>query len=398
MLDIRDQFTTLISKPIKAAFDDDATTPTLIFVIDALDECSDKSTTEKILRLLLDHASGLPAKFFVTSRPEPHIRDVLTTDYPTILRLHEVNTVVVSTDIELYLRTKLTTLGYDRSELRYLGDWPSKAQIDTLTSLADGLFIYASTAYKYISDRHGNPKRRIDELTTSSSKFWIRSIDGMYTFILKEALSSLDPSSVEYSNVSRCISAVICVAENQSVPTMAKLLRLDCDDVRIALAGVHSLVSVPSDNNGQLTTFHASFGDYLMDKESSGEQPWFVDVMRTHLDLARGCLDIMSSQLHFNVAGAQTSSALNEDQELRTITDDISYASCFWNEHVIASAQGFDLHLWTRLENVLKSKFLYWVEVLSSLGLVPSGPARIQKLILRGKVSSIQLMHFETVI
>lgn len=386
----------MLSEPIRAA-SHDASTHTLIFVVDALDECSDPNMTEEILRLLLEHSPNLRVKFFVTSRPESHIEDVLSTEYPESLHLHKVDTKQVNKDIELYVQTKLTDLTRNRPQLRALVDWPSRAQIHTLTFRAEGLFIYVFTALQYISDRRGNPERRLNDLTrptTSVSPSWIRDIDEMYSFILNEALVPLDPFSVEYSNVLHCLSAIIGVTENLSVPTLASLLRLDPSDVRVALAGVHSLVSVPPDDRGHLTTFHASFADYLTNRERSGVKPWFVDDREAHFSLACGCIELMSARMHFNITGAQTSSKFNENQNLETIPDDVSYACRFWHEHVIASTQGSDSHLWARLKTVLESKFLYWVEVMSRLGVVRGSPAKIQKLILKGNVSSILSMHF----
>lgn len=147
---ISDQFKTLLTEPIKAAFDD-ASSQMIIFVVDALDECEDKDTTEMMLRLLLQHAPGLPVKFFVTSRPERRIRETLSIKYPAILHLHEVDKDGVNADIELYLRTKLTAIADARPTLCSRGEWPPKAQIQILTHRANGLFIYASTALKFIA-------------------------------------------------------------------------------------------------------------------------------------------------------------------------------------------------------------------------------------------------------
>ncbi|EIM89586.1 WD40 repeat-like protein [Stereum hirsutum FP-91666 SS1] len=399
VLDIRDQFMTLLSEPIKAALNG-VSAPMLIFVVDALDECSDTKATQNILRLLLQHAPNLPVKFLVTSRPERHIRNTLSIEYPKTLRLQDVDENSIHKDIELYLRTELSALAaHNDLERGSLVEWPSDTQVQILTRHADGLFIFASTALKYISDN--DPQGRLHELTDPalpSSPFAIRPIDNMYTFILERALSVLNtsPKSSERSDFLRCLSAVICVAETLSVHSMANLLRINPRRVRVAVGNIHSLVSVPRDERGFLTTYHASFGDYLTDRERSGRHPWFVNVVETHLDLAHGCLDIMSSQLYFDVARVQTSSAPNTHQTLRAIPDDVSYACRFWNEHAIASEQGYDSKLWPCLESVLKSKFLYWVEVLSALGLVAGSPARIQKLILRVKVSSIFIMQFET--
>lgn len=58
------------------------------------------------------------------------------------LMLHEVELGVVQTDIEHFITTKLNAIRTDY----YLDDsWPSKTDIQALTNLSSGLFIFAST-------------------------------------------------------------------------------------------------------------------------------------------------------------------------------------------------------------------------------------------------------------
>ena len=46
-----------------------------MIVIDALDECDDTAATSVILSFLADNVHRIPSiRFFITSRPEPHIR------------------------------------------------------------------------------------------------------------------------------------------------------------------------------------------------------------------------------------------------------------------------------------------------------------------------------------
>lgn len=141
---------------------------------------------------------GLHVYISTESRPERHIQNVLSVNYPTTLRLIRSREGRSHPDIELFLRTESSGLARDRVELRNFVDWLPRAQIQTLTRRADGLFIYASTAMKYISDHRDNAKYSLAELTrlrTSTSSFWIRSIDEMYTFIFKQALPLFDPFS-----------------------------------------------------------------------------------------------------------------------------------------------------------------------------------------------------------
>lgn len=370
-LNLVDQFNALFGDPLYKAYNaEPVPVPPFVFVVDALDECDAHGAIAQLLRIVVEHAPNSRVKFFVTSRPELHIRDELSVEYIKELRLHDVAKDIIKGDIELYLHTELTRIATRRPELDS-HDWPPKAQVDILTYRADKLFIYASTALKYISAK--DPRGRLERLTrhgTSVSKFATNHIDEMYGLILTEAYSALDPESLERTHFLRCLSTLICACENLTLSSMASLLCMETYDVRVALEAVHSMVLVPPDDDGYVATFHASFGDYLIDKERSGSHPWFVNVPKAHLDLSHDCLTTMSVQLYFNISGAKTSAVRNEEQALNSIPGYVSYACRMWSKHIVSSSQASASDLWDHLETVMKGKYLYWLEVLSVLGLL----------------------------
>lgn len=74
-LEILKQFKKLIREPLNAVENG----RTVLFVLDALDECSDASKAKQLLSSLLSnmHAGSKPVRVLITSRPEYHIRSVL---------------------------------------------------------------------------------------------------------------------------------------------------------------------------------------------------------------------------------------------------------------------------------------------------------------------------------
>ena len=82
-----------------------------VILIDALDECKDTNLVSIVLRLLADTIAHIPSlKFFITSRPEPHIRSAFRlpplTPITDIMVLHEVGMSSVDEDIRLFLKLK----------------------------------------------------------------------------------------------------------------------------------------------------------------------------------------------------------------------------------------------------------------------------------------------------
>ncbi|ELU35793.1 NACHT domain-containing protein [Rhizoctonia solani AG-1 IA] len=115
----------------------------LVVVIDALDECSNANGVRTILDVLFRITPTLPLKFFVTSRPEPDIRQRIEAQSDrsrTMCVLHEIEKSLVQADIELYLRDEL-------------GNGVSEHDLIKLAKLSDNLFIYAATAIRYVRRR-----------------------------------------------------------------------------------------------------------------------------------------------------------------------------------------------------------------------------------------------------
>ncbi|EKM60092.1 uncharacterized protein PHACADRAFT_87077, partial [Phanerochaete carnosa HHB-10118-sp] len=144
--------------------------PPCVIVIDALDECRDPQVTSAVLSTLLKHAEDLsPLRFFVTSRPERHI--ITRFDSPNYrsasgrLLLHEVPLESVAPDIKKYVTTSLSEV---RLEFGLAESWPDEADIDIVSRLANGSFIFAATATKFIGDPgYDDPVGQLKTLTSA---------------------------------------------------------------------------------------------------------------------------------------------------------------------------------------------------------------------------------------
>ncbi|KAF8761809.1 WD40 repeat-like protein [Rhizoctonia solani] len=108
-----------------------------------LDECENLKSMSCILDVTFHHVSQLPIKFFVTSRPIPEIVGIMGA-HPgssTVVLLHDIEMLLVSTDIELYLKKELGSISPD----------VSNAAIKLLVEQSGVLFIYAAALLHYIN-------------------------------------------------------------------------------------------------------------------------------------------------------------------------------------------------------------------------------------------------------
>ncbi|VDC03575.1 unnamed protein product [Peniophora sp. CBMAI 1063] len=344
----------------------------LVLVIDALDECSDEDATGYLLSRLVRLSAMMPVKFFVTSRPEPHIRRQLEHLDPAlghVLRLHDIEQDIVAADISLYLSHGLRSMREPFFPLK----WPRKADIDALTRLSGKLFIYAFTALQYL---RRDPLLRLPKLTgtiVTAGRTMYQPLDDIYTLILEEALDPTEYEQEEIDLSCQIIATVVTYREPMTMDGLGSLLKIPPSHLRASLNRLYAVIYVPvRDDAGVLSTFHASFSDFLNTAERAPErmrQP----VSKSHLVLANACIETLQSNLHFNMSGAFSSHHPNTKQGLTSIHDALHYACLYWAHHITAVMKSELRHpdRTIALHRILEGhEFLFWLEALSAMGLV----------------------------
>ncbi|KAG5334879.1 hypothetical protein C0989_002719, partial [Termitomyces sp. Mn162] len=174
------------------------TLPPYLVVIDALDEIHNSGGSEFLKELLITIEKGAlhGLKFLVTSRPDPNIVELCKSfSSDAVCHLYDVDADEVGADILIYLKDQLPAL-------------ENEIELVTLMQQANGLFIYASTAVKYISPRRDltnkNQKKRMKQLLDSSPSQQPHHpvkatlhIDMLYSQILYEAFAKLEKDEIQ---------------------------------------------------------------------------------------------------------------------------------------------------------------------------------------------------------
>ena len=299
-MNLKDQYHTLILGPAEASFGRDEN---IVISIDALDECEDQEGTEKLLDIILGYKPKVPLRFFITSRPERRIREVFQQRHHFSLRLHDIEDHIVQADIALYLKHQLG--GVQKLRRKYDStSWPPP-EIDIIVQRAGKLFVYASTTFKYITDR-GDPCQRLEKLSALQPSVTVaaESIETLYNFILSEAFNKLDDD--EASLIWLCLSILVSSQQPLLVSTYAKLLGTSTDLIRTAFESLHSIIVIPDADDQHISIYHASFPDYLITR---------TDKLRpAHMENAVRCFRFMNSELRLGISGATTSHRSNNDQ------------------------------------------------------------------------------------
>ncbi|KZT67318.1 WD40 repeat-like protein [Daedalea quercina L-15889] len=370
------QFRTVIGQHAGTVFAGAVLAP--VFVIDAVDECDGVDATYDFLKIILREAPHQHLKFFVTSRPEPRIRDTFAHPGSRTLRLHDIESDIVDADIHRYLTARLSGLG---------DNWPSSKDIETLVIRAQRLFIYAATACRYITffkgDQQGRLRSLVDPFAATHT-----GVDGIYGHILDQAMDELNDQEINMTR--QCLHTLVCMRNPLPVHEFAALLDLSPGQVRTAFIALHSVVDVPDADGGVLATYHASFPDYLTTKERSGDKPWAMDAEAMHSRLFTRCLKIMHTDLRFNVSGCSTSYTTNTDQpSLSELSPYLSYACRFLVDHLTMSSCSVEFAV-ERVTYFLREWFLYWLEVLSASSHAGTVSSLVMRLVVwfRAQVSA----------
>ena len=369
------QINELLVKPWQASTAQRYVPPTPIVVVDALDEC-DRGTEflEELLRVIqAGELAGI--KFLVTSRPEPKIVNMCKSFPPNaVCKLHEVDTSNVQNDIELYLREALPELK-DEPELRLL------------SQRAGGLFIYATTAVRFISpprspssafEMRSYLRAMLDDdaLTSHADSDDRLLVDELYERILVAAFRDAKARTVRLP----ILHTIMCAQSRINMSVLADLTNVDEDTVKRVVESLHAVLFV-SPNDGCVYWYHASFLDFVFSQTrarinvSNRLTDVFCDGPSHHGFLSRRCFSIMQECLHFNMCGLPSSYVFDHDvigldsSIQRTFTPSVRYVARHWARHLlraVAAKNGGDLVC--DLKDFLCDKLLFWIEAMNLIG------------------------------
>lgn len=153
---ISDQVKRLIIVPLDSVAPRDRR---VVFVIDALDECSNQDHFTELLSVLEDFQSAVLVKFLVASRPDPRIRRqsaILGSAISTHISLDTDDPDQIMADIQFYIR-KMFKNSVSTSV------WWTTGDVKDLAKLAGGLFLFAAVTTTFILKPTHSP-RRLDRL------------------------------------------------------------------------------------------------------------------------------------------------------------------------------------------------------------------------------------------
>ena len=330
----------------------------ILIVLDALDECGTPETRQSLINVLKHGLPSLPSnfRFLVTSRPEGDLHPFISLPPPRVHTL-ELDRKVEENKLDVY-----TYIKHELEDLRSSSvfvipqDWKWDEGVQSLAASADGLFIWASTAIKFISENKPGRFGRLKNLVENGNTL---DLNELYATILKNAFKWDKEMEGTFVGIFSLILFNKSPLSDEAINGI-----LGVDTVSEVLMYLQSLIVYePGD---LIKIRHASFYDYLV---SCKEMPWYIDPDVQKAYIASKCLERMGDSLRYNICNIPSSFVFNTDVPdidnlvTRYIPPFLRYICCNWVHHL--QDVPYSQELYSRLRSFVYNQLLFWFEALS---------------------------------
>jgi len=258
----------------------------LLVVIDGLDECQGRDDQRRILAEVacIVNTHHLPLRFLIVSRPEAHLCE--TFEEPDLVDIVETLSLYgdfqARADVSAYLRSEFSRI-YSSKRHRDVMEfvprpWPSEEVIDGLVDNSGGYFIYASTVIKFIDEESFSPTDRLNQVLNGSNSVVAPSDSAPFAELDKLYLQILSSCPTSKLPMLKAILGYLVFPSAWRIYMSLDMDNIEEDcclslgQVKLMLRGLRSLISFEESPGGsRICLHHASFGDFLRDKERSND-------------------------------------------------------------------------------------------------------------------------------
>lgn len=389
-----EQWTHLVLHPLMMLEKSMLSSLVLVIVLDALDECeSSNQTIHPVFQLITDlrDLQILQFRILITSRPEENIRLGFGKVAHRRLILDQVHPDNIKADISTFFCHELKKIREYRS---LTNDWPGQDCMDKLVQKAGLLFIFASTACRFLSASPFPEKNLLRILQdNSASSLATEELDKMYMMILRSLIvPGHEEDNEDITRLFRqIIGSVVTLFEEQAEITLAKLLVLPLAEIRQILQPLRSVLNIPEDGNSPIQLFHLSFRDYILNEKRCSILSFHIGKREAHENMFTKCIDLMSKRLRRDLCDLGQPGILIDEVEKKRIKDclppDVQYACRYWIPHLKESKVALSDN--NKVFPFLQKHLLHWLEAMSLMRQTSEGVIAISSLESIITVSSI---------
>lgn len=403
----------LIARPISSLDDHTFLPIRLLIVVDALDECVKRAEVEELLGMLaiLKDLHQVQLRLLITSRSERHILESFE-KLPEGLHLSKLHDKIkpnsegdgTEDDITFYLSHTLAGIAKKHGVAQNCIDQDT---INKLSKKADGLFIYAATACRFL-DAEDFPdqearQERLDLILQDYSETdyfdtndWDtnapqQKVDEIYLKVLSfPDRKGMSPKTRKrtYDGMRMTLGFLAVLFQPVATSSLEELTRIEREDLDRLLRELHAIVGVPKDEESPLDLIHLSFRDFILSRKRSKPLKFQVEEGAMHKEILGSCLEIMSSKLCRDICRliipGTWASEVPHSRIDENIPQHLRYACRYWVDHLaklnigylrdVVLVDGGEVHLF------LREHLLYWLEAMSFIKETPTAILIINRL------------------
>jgi len=400
---LQDQWRQLVLLPL-SKLDGSSSLSSYILVVDALDECDNDKHISMILRLLAEAQSlkTVRLRVFLTSRPEIPIRSgfyrIPRAEHLDFI-LHHISPATVDHDLSIFLEHNFEDI---RQRCALDARWPGEHAIEQLVQNACGLFIWAATACRFISEGKKEQviKTRLSSILQSNGSMTKpeKHLDEIYITVLRNAISA-DYSSEEEQEVCsilrHMLGSIVILLSPLSIDSLRRLLHVQKQEIDETLEDLHAILDIPMDQARPLRLHHPSFRDFLLNKDRCTDSNLHLDEHQAHRALADSCLRLMSNSLKQDICDMGAPGVLAANMENCRVEKylplELQYACLYWIQHLRKSS--VQLYDNDQFHQFLQVHFLHWLEALGWMQKISEGIHAIASLESIAIVSRLPASH-----
>ena len=387
---LSEQFNELLLQPLGSVIENIHAQGPIVIILDALDECGNQDTRLALVKLLTMDFQKLPPfiRILITSRPE---LDILAFKSQANIHHYEISitTYTNSKDIVSYLHFQTAEIVCSNGYLFATSpDWPGDEKIQALSASSAGLFIWCSTAMRFIKTSQ-DPREKLEILlqpkNVDKAKPALSKLYELYHLALQGSGIWTDETFV--NDFCAVMGVILLARQRLTHQLLDKFLGLERPSIH-TIQRFGCLLQWGEDEPVQI--LHPSFADFLTNKEVCGDSLWYIDSAKTHHKLALRCFQVMWDGLHFNMCNLKTSYIPNDKvHDLATciqsnISPALTYSCSFWADHLNGAGECEIVE--SHLKDFLQTQVLYWLEVLSLIHQVSEARSLLQAAVNYMKV------------
>jgi len=247
--------------------------PPLVFIVDALDECTSKDDISLLISLLgrALHDPGIPVThILLTSRSESHVSKAIrgkevhsvVCEIPVIISSGDDTSLIsldgadVDSDIYKFLECSFA----DKRSSCPGFPQTTEEELTRLASRAGRRFIVASTMVKFIDDGYSDPHDRLQLMLELTSDL----LPGTELYEFYDSIL-LTCANIERAHLH--LSVVVALANPLPISQISELLGSGQGrDVEEVLVQLRSIMDIPIDKSLPVSIYHSSVRDYVSER------------------------------------------------------------------------------------------------------------------------------------